>query len=163
MFLDKEKNINVLKKFVSKNTKEELNAFYSELLKKEDLSPNLKELLLYLVTFKEQEDYSIQSIQDLTELLITKYKEKILSSHELICLIFHLPCYIGLILNQIKEDLNEQDYDYLYEESIDYEDEYLISIYDLNYDNIPINKKIDQVYLSKNYTLKRHKSDKIVS
>ena len=65
--------------------------------------------------------------------------------------------------NQIKEDLNEQDYDYLYEESIDYEEEYLISIYDLNYDNIPINKKIDQVYLSKNYTLKRHKSDKIVS
>ena len=35
--------------------------------------------------------------------------------------------------------------------------------WDLNYDNIPINKKIDQAYLSKNYTLKRHKSDKIVS
>ena len=161
--LKQEKIINIFKRFEQKNTKEELSRFGEELSKNEYLSPDLKELLQYLISFKLKGDYSEQTVQELTEFLIAKYKEKILTKSELIRLLFHLPCYIGLILNQIKEDLNEQDYSDLYQESIDFEEDYLIPIYDLNYENLCIDAKIDQEYLYKNYSLKRSKSDKNVS
>lgn len=161
--LKQEKIINTFKRFEQKNTKEELSKFGEELSKNRYLSQDLKELLQYLVSFKIKEDYSEQKVQELTELLITKYKEKILTKSELIRLLFHLPCYVGQVLNQIKGDLDEQDYSDLYQESIDFEEDYLIPIYDLSCGNLCINSKIDQEYLYKNYSLKRNKSDKNVS
>lgn len=161
--IEQEKVINIFKKFEQKKTKEELNDFSEELSQKEYLSQDLKELLQYLVSFKLKEDYSEQTVQELTALLILKYKEKILTKNELIRLVFHLPCYIGQILNDIKDDLTEQDYSDLYHESLDFEEEYIVPIYDLNYENLSIDSKIDQEYLYKNYSLKRSKSDKNVS
>ena len=141
--LKQEKIINTFKRFEQKNTKEELSKFGEELSKNGYLSQDLKELLQYLVSFK--------------------IKEKILTKSELIRLLFHLPCYVGQVLNQIKGDLDEQDYSDLYQESIDFEEDYLIPIYDLSCGNLCINSKIDQEYLYKNYSLKRNKSDKNVS
>ena len=74
--IEQEKVINIFKKFEQKKTKEELNDFSEELSQKEYLSQDLKELLQYLVSFKLKEDYSEQTVQELTALLILKYKLK---------------------------------------------------------------------------------------
>ena len=158
-----EKIINIFKCFEKDTLEEDFNTLEKELKKATYLSCDLKEILGYLISLKKEKNYTYEKVGEVTTFLIQKYEEKKITKEELIRIIFHVPCYAGYILNRLKKDLNDEDFSLLYQESLMYEEDYFLPIYDLDYENYWIDREKDNQYLKKNYGLSLVKSDKNVS
>lgn len=159
----KEKILDMLKRFEKDETEEDFEDLEKELTKSPYLTNDLKNVLNYLIELKKRKEYTFSKAEEVTHFLLQKYEEKTLTKDELIHLVFHVPCYAGHILNLLKKDFDDEDFSLLYQESLNYEEDYFLPIYDLDNENFWIDRETDVAYLKKNYGLTLVKSDKNVS